>query len=117
MSWGHLSWGSIILGGNRWELYGGQLSRAELSGGQLSYVGIARGAIVLGGKRPGAIVQEGIVLFSSKRSEQVCPKAPFSILYFSTFSSTTSFFLLKLLHYATMQVTILCILRTKTLIL
>ena len=39
------------------------------------------------------------------------------LLYFSTFSSTTSFFLLKLLHYATMQMTILYILRTKTLIL
>ena len=40
-------------------------------------------------------------------------KAPFLVLYFSTFSSAISFFLLKLLHYASMKMTILCILWTK----
>ena len=36
-------------------------------------------------------------LANGKRSQQVCPMAPFLLLYFSTFSSTTSLFLLKLL--------------------
>ena len=58
-----------------------------------------------------------VSLANGRGSQQVCPTVPFLVLYFSTFSSTTSFFLLKLLHYATMQMTILCILRTKTLIL
>ena len=58
-----------------------------------------------------------ISLPNDKRSKQVCPKAPFLVLDFSTFPSTTPFFLLKLLHYAAMQKTILCVLRTKTLIL
>ena len=58
-----------------------------------------------------------ISLANGKGSQQVCSKAPFSVLYFSTFSSMTSFILLKLLHYAPMQMTILSILRIKTLIL
>ena len=58
-----------------------------------------------------------VSLANGKRSQQVCPKAPLLVLYFLTFSSLTSFFLLKLLFYATMQMTIICILRTKTLIL
>ena len=58
-----------------------------------------------------------ISLTNGKRYQQVYPKAPFLALYFSTFSSTISFFLLKLLHYVTMQKTILRILRTKTLML
>ena len=58
-----------------------------------------------------------ISLTNGKRYQQVYPKAPFLALYFSTFSSTISFFLLKLLHYATMQKTTLRILRTKTLML
>ena len=48
-----------------------------------------------------------ISLANGKGSQQVYPKVPFLVLYFSTFSSTTSFFLLKLLHHATMQMTIL----------
>ena len=51
-----------------------------------------------------------ISLANDKRSSQACPKVPFFVLYFSAFSSTTSFFLLKLLHYATILMTIICIL-------
>ena len=57
-----------------------------------------------------------ISLANGKRSQGACPKAPFLVLYFSTFSSMTSTFLLKLLHYVTMCIIILRILRTKILI-
>ena len=43
-----------------------------------------------------------ISLANGIRSQQVCPKAPFLVLYFSILS-TTSFFLLKILHHGTMQ--------------
>ena len=58
-----------------------------------------------------------IRLANGKRSQQTCPKDSFLVLYFSIFSSTRSSFLLKLLHYTAMQMTIVCILRTKILIL
>ena len=57
-----------------------------------------------------------ISLANGKRSQEACPKAPFLVLCFSTFSSRTSPFLLNLLHYATMRITMLHILRTKILI-
>ena len=57
-----------------------------------------------------------ISLANGKRSQRACPKAPFLVLYFSTFSSMTSIFLLKLLHYVTMCKIILRILCTKILI-
>ena len=51
-----------------------------------------------------------------QKYQQACLKALSLSHYFSTFLLTISFFLLKLLHFATMQMTILCILQTKTLI-
>ena len=58
----------------------------------------------------------GISLANGKRSQGACHKAPFLVLHFLTFSSTTSTILLKLLHYATMCIIILLILRKKILI-
>ena len=58
-----------------------------------------------------------ISLANDKRSSQACLKVPFLALYFSAFSSTISFFLLKLLHYATILMTIICILWIKIRIL
>ena len=60
-----------------------------------------------------------ISLANGKGSQQMCPKVPFFVYYFSTFSSTTFFFFIEttiLCNYADDK-TVLCILQIKILIL
>ena len=62
-------------------------------------------------------IKKMIGLANGKKSQQTCFKDLYLGPYFSTFLFMILFFLLKLLHFETAEMAILCILQTKSLIL